>query len=180
MLLVSALVVQASIAAFSDTTQTQGGEWGAGTVALSDDDGTGQVQFSNDATMVPTDKDQACITVTYDGDTATSVKLYGSTTTNTTDLGEYLDLTVEEVTVTTQGDCAGATQDAQIYTGTLSVNSGAFTVDHTQWSDGLASNWAPSANGETQVYRITVTLQDNDSAQGLDTTGTFTWEAQNT
>lgn len=178
-MLVSALVVQASIAAFSGTTDSPG-NWGSGTVALSDDDGTGEVQFSNDGTMVPADSDQACITVTYDGDTAASVKLYGSTTfTSATDLGQYLDLTVEEVTMGTDV-CADATPDAELYNGTLAVNSGAFTVAHTDWSNGVASNWAPSTNGETQVYRITVTLQDNNSAQGLDTTATFNWEAQNT
>lgn len=176
MALVSALVVQASIAAFSDTTDTPG-NWDSATVVLSDDDGVDQVGFSNDSGMVPADSDQACITVTYDGDTGATVKLYGATT--GTGLGEYLDLTIEEVTIETLNDCAGATVDNSLYNGTLAVNGGAFTVDHTDWSNGLASNWAPTSSGETQVYRITVTLQDDNGAQGLDTAATFNWEAQN-
>lgn len=178
-LLVSALVVQASMAAFSGTTDTPG-DWASGTVALSDDDGTGTVAFTNDQTMVPGDSDQACVTVTYDGDTATSVKLYGSTTfTSGSDLGQYLDLTIEEVTIGT-GSCGTPDTVTSIYSGTLSVNTGAFAVDHTDWSTGLASNWAPSASGETQVYRLTATLQDDNNAQSLDSTATFNWEAQNT
>lgn len=178
-LLVSALVVQASMAAFSGTTDSQG-NWDSATVALSDDDGSGEVAFTNDSGMVPADSDQACITVTYDGDTAVNTKLYGSTSfSSSSDLGQYLDLTIEEVTIGTD-TCSTATVDAELYNGTLSVNTGAFTIDHTSWSDGLASNWAPSSSGETQVYRLTVTLQDDNNAQGLDTTATFNWEAQNT
>lgn len=176
--MVSFAILQTSQAAFSDTTDSQG-NWSAGTVALSDDDGTGQVAFTNDASMVPADSDQACITVQYDGNVASSVKLYGATTfTSTSDLGQYLDVTIDEVTIGA-GTCATPDTAVNIYTGTLSVNAGAFAVAHTDWSNGLASAFAPSTSGATQVYRITVTLQDNNAAQGQDTTSTFTWEAQN-
>lgn len=180
--LMSGLVMRASTAAFSGTTDTSG-NWSAGTVALSDDDGTGQVAFTNDTGMVPADSDQACVTVTYDGDVDAEVKMYGSTTfTSASDLGQYVDLTLEEVTIGT-GSCASpASVDTTVYTGTLSVNAGAFTVAHTAWADGAATGWtttAPATNGASKVYRLTVTLQDNNNAQGLDTTATFNWEAQN-
>lgn len=177
-MLVSALVVQASIAAFSDTTNTQGGEWTAGSVTLTDDDGTGHAAFTPETNMVPTDSDQACITVTYDGTVAAAINMYGSTSFNSgSDLGQYLDLTIDEVTVG-GGTCASPDSvDNTVYDGTLSVNAGAFTVDHTSWGDGAAAAWAPSSN-DSQVFRITVTLQDDDNAQGLDTTATFNWEAQ--
>lgn len=175
---VSFAVLQVSQAAFSGTTDSSG-NWDAGTVALSDDDGTGLVAFTNDTSMVPGNSDQACITATYDGDVASTVKLYGSTTfTSTNDLGQYLDLTVDEVTIGA-GSCATPDTVTNIYTGTVSVNAGSFALLHNDWSDGLASNWAPSTSGVTQVYRITVTVQDNNSAQSENTTATFTWEAQN-
>lgn len=171
-------ILQVSQAAFSGTTDSSG-NWDAATVALSDDDG-GQVAFTNDNRMVPADSDRACITVTYDGDVASTVKLYGSTTfTSSSDLGQYLDLAIDEVTVGA-GTCDAPDASTPIYTGTVSVNAGAFAVAHNDWSDGLASNWAPSTSGASQVYRITVTLQDDNGAQGLDTTAVFNWEAQNT
>lgn len=176
-MLVSVLVVQASVAAFSSTTSTAG-SWDSATVTLSNDGGA---TFATASGMVPGDTNQACVTVTYDGDVATAgVKLYGSTLEATpNDLGEYLDLTIEEVDIGVD-TCAAATSTATIFSGaTLSVNAGSFAATHTNWSDGLASNWTPTANGETQDYRITVTLQDNNDAQGLLSTATFNWETQN-
>lgn len=182
MALTSVFVMRASTAAFTATTDTQG-NWDAGTVALSDDDGTGTVQFTNASSMVPADTDQACVTTTYDGDVNAEIKLYGSTTfTTTSDVGQYLDLTIEEVTVGA-GTCASPDSvDSTVYTGTLSVNTGAFAVDHTAWADGATTSWtsaAPATNGASKVFRITVTLQDDNNAQGQDTAATFTWEAQN-
>lgn len=175
---VSFMVLQVSQAAFSGTTDSSG-SWDAAAVALSDDDGTGQVAFTNGSSMVPADSDRACIAVTYDGDVASTVKLYGSATfLGSSDLGQYLDLAIDEVVIGA-GSCDAPELSTNIYAGTVSTNVGAFAVAHNDWSDGLASNWAPSTTGSTQVYRITVTLQDNNGAQGLDTTTVFNWEAQN-
>lgn len=177
---VSALVFQSSTAAFSGTTDSSG-NWDAGSVTLTD---TATVAFTNDQNMVPGNSDQACIAVTYDGDVNAEVKMYGSTTfTSASDLGQYLDLVIEEVTIGT-GTCASPQSiDATLFSAkTLAVNTGAFTVAHTNWSNGLATSWtsvAPAANAATKTFRITVTLQDNNSAQSLNTTATFNWEAQN-
>lgn len=173
---VSFAILQVSQAAFSDTTDASG-NWSAGQVALSDDDWAGATFSSTN--MVPADTEQECITVTYDGNVASSVKLYGSTTfTSASDLGQYVDLTIDEVDVGA-GTCATPDTSTNLFNGTLSVNAGSFTVAHTDWSNGLASAFAPATSGETQTYRVTVTLQDTNDAQGLDTTSTFTWEAQN-
>lgn len=176
--LVSMMVMRVSSAAFSATTDT-GGNWTAGSVTLTDDDGSGSVAFTNDAAMVPGDTDQACIAVTYGGDVAASVKMYGSTTTTTaTNLGDYLTLTIEDVTIVT--DCASATVNTTLFSGAdLAVSGTSFSVLHTAWGDGLSTGWTPSASA-TKTFRITVQLQDDNAAQALDTTATFTWEAQNT
>lgn len=180
LLLVSLLVMRVSSAAFTATTDTTG-NWSSGSVALSDDDGA-TASFSNASGMVPGDSDQACIIVTYDGDVATAgVKMYGSTSFGSaTDLGDHLTLTIEDVTIGALEDCATATINATLFSGNdLSVSTGAFTVAHTSFADGLGTGWTPTTNGEAKTYRITLELQDNDGAQGLDTNATFTWETQN-
>ena len=171
------MVMRVSSAAFTATTDTTG-NWSAGTVTLSDDDGGVSAAFSNSSTMVPGDTDQACIAVTYDGDVATAgVRMYGSTTSTGGDLGEFLHVTIDEVTIGS-GDCATPdTVNTLFTTAPLSVAAGSFTSTHTTWSDGLTTGWSPSSN-ETRTFRITLALQDDDGAQGLDTTATFTWEAQ--
>lgn len=177
---VSGLVLYTSHAAFSGTTDTSG-NWDAATVALS---GTSSTAFTSGTNLVPNDTDQECITVTYDGNADAAVKMYGSTTfSSTEDLGKYLDLTIEEVT-TGAGTCATPDSvDSTLFsTNTLSVNTGAFTVAHTDWSNGLATTWdssTPATNGATKEFRLTVTVKDDNNAQSQDTTGTFTWEAQN-
>lgn len=178
LLLVSFMIMRVSSAAFTSTTDTAG-NWSAGSVNLTDDDGSGSLQFTNDTGMVPGNSDQACIKVTYDGDVATAgVKMYGSTTfTSASDLGDHLTLTIEDVDATL--GCATAVVNSTLFSAKdLSVSGTSFTVSHTGWGDGLATGWSPAA-GETKTYRITVTLQDADAAQGLNTAATFTWETQN-
>lgn len=178
---VSLLVLEGSNAAFSASTDTPG-TWTAAQVSLSDDDGTGQAVFSSPATMVPGESDQACVSVSYGGDVNAEVRVYGATSTTTSaDLGQYLGLTVEEVTIGT-GTCATATVDATVYNGTLAVNAGSFAIAHTGWADAAPTSWtaaSPATPNATKVFRITLTLQDNNAAQALTTTATFTWEAQN-
>lgn len=174
---VAIAILQVSYAAFSGTTLAEGNEFDAATVALSNDGfGSETLAMSN---MVPGNTDQECIVVTYDGTVASDVKLYGSTTSTAADLGQYLDLKIDEVVIGAEENCADATTVVNIFDGTLSVNAGSFDLTHSDWSDGLASAWAPDTQNDTQTYRITVTLQDDNDAQGLDTEATFTWEAQN-
>lgn len=172
----SLVVVQSSTAAFSGTTATPG-TWTAAEVSLSDDDGTAQATFSSPATMVPGDGDQACVTVEYTGDVDAEVRLYGATSAST-GLGQYLDLTIDEVT----GACASPDTVVPVYSGTVAVNAGAFVAAHPDWNGGAATSWdgtTPATPGATKVFRIAVTLQDVNDAQALTTTTTFTWEAQN-
>lgn len=174
---VSFAILQVSSAAFSDTTDADAGTWSAAEVQLSDND-WGDTTFTSQD-MVPNATDQACIDVTYDGTVESNVKLYGTTTTTTdTDLGEYLNLTIEEVSPDGGTDCAGATSNEEIFNDTL-AGTDSFEATHTEWGTGLDSGFTPTGEGETQTYRFTVTLADNNDAQGQDTAATFTWEAQN-
>lgn len=177
---ISMAVLNSSTAAFSGTTVTQG-TWTAAEVSLSDDDGTGQAVFASPTTMIPGDSDQACITVDYTGDVNAEVRLYGATTAPA-GLEQYLDLIIEEVTIGTGSCAAPATVDGTIYPTTGTATAGAFVTTHTGWADAAATSWtdlSPAAPSATKVFRITVTLQDNNAAQATTTTTTFTWEAQN-
>ncbi len=168
-LLTSALIVTASLAAFSVTTENTGNTWSAGTVTLTDDD-SGSAMFIVSA-MAPLATVTECIAVTYSGTLLPStVKLYGV---SGGPLDAYLDLTIEEGNGGVFGNCTGFTPTSTIFTGTLT----SFAATHTNFSNG-AGAWNPAANPETVVYRFTVTLQDNNLAQGLNATATFTWEAQ--
>jgi hypothetical protein len=115
-----------------------------------------------------------CIVVSYSGTlTPSDVNLYGVVS-GGNGLDAYLDLTIEEGSGGTFTDCTGFTATGgPIFTGTLT----SFAATHTNFTNG-AGAWNPAANPETVVYRFTVTLQDNNAAQGKNATATFTWEAQ--
>ena len=115
----------------------------------------------------PGDNGQHCIKVSYTGNVATNVRLYAVSTTST--LSPFLDMVIEQGTGGSYASCAGFA-GSTIYTGTLGALGGTFGTG--------VGTWAPSASGDTQVYRIGWTLQDNYSAQGTATTLAFTWEAQ--
>ena len=172
-LLTGAFIVTASIAAFSDTIDNSGNTWSTGTVVLTDDDGGSGILFTVTG-MKPLDVVTNCIVVTYEGTLLPAdVVLYGVS--GGTGLDAYLDLVIEEGTGGIFDNCSGFSATSTIYTGgTLSD----FAVAHTNFGNG-AGTWSPSANPESVTYRFTATLQDDNAAQGLSGTATFTWEAQN-
>lgn len=174
MAMVSGLVFQTSSAAFSGTTATGASSIAAGTVSLSDDD-SGSALFSL-TNLKPGDANTKCIQLTYGGSLASAIKMYGVIGGGTS-LGQYINLTVTSGTPGAFADCS-TFSGTQIYSGTLAN----FATTHTNWASGLSDgNWTPGTNGQTRAYQFVVTLQDNNSAQGLTSTGvTFTWEAQNT
>ena len=170
-LVVGALVVVGSRAAFSATTANTANSWSAGTVVLSDDD-SGSAMFNMTA-MKPGATSAKCIAVTYSGTlTPADVKLYG--TIAGSGLATYLTTTIEigSGAVLVHRVHAGST----LYTGTLAN----FGTTYTDWATGLA-NWTPAATPDSRTFRITTTLPSgvSNAAQGLNASGTFTWEAQN-
>lgn len=172
----SALVYQASNAAFTASTDNGSNTWSSGTVALADDDSS-SVMF-NATGLKPGNSRIACINVTYSGTLAGNVRLYVTSPSGT--LGQYLDLTVEEGTGAAGGNTASCVGFSA--TSTLSAvgaTLASFTTAHSNFGNG-ASTWAPTgAAPESRSYRITTTLQDNNAAMGLSAAATFTWEAQN-
>ena len=171
MVLVSALVLIGSRGAFSDTTENAANNWAAGTVTITDDD-VAAVMF-NTTGMKPGDSVENCIVVTYSGDLLpATARLYGVS--GGTGLDAYLNLTIAEGSGGVFGNCTGFILATTPFSGTLA----SFSATHTNFGNGV-TGWAPAANPESKTYRFTLTLQDNNAAQGLNATGTFTWEAQN-
>jgi hypothetical protein len=173
----SALVYQASNAAFTASTSNGSNTWSSGTVLLSDDD-TSSVMFQ--ATNIkPGSTGIKCINVTYSGSLAGQVRLYVTSPSGT--LGQYLDLTIEEGSGATGGaslSCSGFTSAATLTGGGETLDS--FATAHTDFGSGVSS-WAPTGiASEAKSYRVTYTLQDNNSAQNKSAAATFAWEARNT
>ena len=171
-LLVSLLVFRSSRGAFATTTANSGNSIAAGTVDLVDDD-SGSALITVSA-MKPADSVVRCITVTYQGSlAAATIRLYG--TSGGTGLGTYLDTTIEEGTGGAFGDCTGFSAASTVFSGTLA----GFAAAHTGFSNGAAA-FTTSSTPTARTFRFTLTLEDNNAAQGLTALPTFTWEAQST
>lgn len=178
----------ATFSAFSSTTANSGNSFEAGTVYISDNDsGSAMYSVSN---KKPGESLSRCIKVTYTGSLDSTVKLYAS---SVGAVGQYITLLIETGAGSptfggpSAEGCTGFTADAspQLYNGTLK----GFADTYTNFSNGLADNPGAAATkwvtNDAVVYKFTLTLQDNNGANGAGSgalsTGahSFTWEAQN-
>ncbi len=169
----SFIAVQATSAAFSAQTSNAGNDFTAGSVSLSDND-AGSAMFSGASLLKPGDVQVGCIEVTYSGSLDSVVHLYGSTT-GGTGLEAYLDLQVERG----DGTCAAFGTATTVWA-TTDGDLGEFLAAAANYGSGIDS-WAPTGGGpdDTVPYRFTITQQDDNAAQGLTSTVSFVWEAQN-
>jgi hypothetical protein len=125
--------------------------------------------------MVPGAPTARCINVTYTGSLPANVSLYGQV--GGTGLAPYLDTVIEVGTGAVGGatfDCTGFTAGTGLHDDTLA----SFGATNTDFATGLGG-WTGATTGTTRSYRVTVELQDTNTAQGLGATAGFTWEAQN-
>ncbi len=166
-----------TFSAFSSTTSNDNNYFQAGTVYITDNDSNAAMYNLTNAK--PGDTATSCITVTYLGTLDAVVHLYATGVTGP--LAPYVDLTVDQGTSSSPfGDCS-TFSGSNIYTGTLA----GFPSDY---ASGLVTNPGAGfwATNDSVTYRFTVTLQDNNAANGqgagpLDTgLHSFVWEAQNT
>jgi len=130
--------------------------------------------------MEPGESVTDCIVVTYQGSVPdpSTVVVYSGGYTDSGDFDAYLNLTIEEGTGGSFGDCTGFTLENSIESGgTLSD----FDTTHTSYATG-AGVWDPSGTPESKTYRITVELDAAapNAEQGESVTALiFTWEVQN-
>jgi hypothetical protein len=177
--LVSGALVFGVFSAFSATTSNPDNAFGAGSVAISDNDsGTALYSVTN---REPGDAVSKCIRVTYTGSLQSSVRFYRSTFTAGTGLDPYVQLKVERAdsgTVTDYATCAGfdATPTTE-YDDTLANLGTGYAGGVTLEDSGGSANWDQN---DAVDYKVTATLLDNNSGNGLITgTHSFTWEARN-
>lgn len=176
------MVWQSSYAAFSGTTSNAGNSWTAGTVKLTDNALGSAILTANG--LKPGSTGTACIKLTYAGSLAAATKLYVAagdlTTTTPSNLAPYLTLKVDEGSGSDPA-CSDFVPAVNDYNPTSSTAQtlDTFATTATGFASGVGA-WLPAANGATKDYRFTWTVQDNNAAQGLNATVTFTWEAQNT
>ena len=176
----SALAGFGTFSAFTSTTTNSGNSFAAGTVFVDDNDaGAAMYTVSNQKPGVAT---QRCIKVTYSGSMAADVKLYTLSTVGA--VGDYIDLTVEKGTGNPSfPNCTGFSAESTIYSGELDD----FVSTKNSYANGISvfpgaqTQWNQN---DALVYRFTLTLQDDNNANGGATplsTGShaFTWEARN-
>jgi hypothetical protein len=169
-------------AVFTATTSNTGNSFAAGTVAISDNDSsTAMLALTN---AKPTDSDTACIKLTYTGTLNSTVRLYGTVTGT---LPSYLTLTVTRGTDSAPSfdSCTNFTADATnylgagngvIYQGSLASYPATYAAGIVDPIPGSPETWVTN---EAHSYKYAISLDDNNAAQGLTGTASFTWEARN-
>ena len=181
-----ALVGVGTLSAFSSSTSNSGNNFDAGTVYITDND-AGSALY-NVTNQKPGDTVVSCIKVTYGGTLGADVRLYETGAINT--VGQYVNLKVEKGTSSGNPSfpgCGTFTADASggtVYNGTLT----GFATTYNSYANGASvypgSQTAWNAN-DTAVFRFTVSMQDNNSANGQGAgamqsgSHSFTWEARN-
>ena len=175
--LLGGVAVVGTLSAFSSTTTNSDNSFAAGTVVLTDNDSGGVLySVSNQKPGVDTVK---CIELTYTGSLDADVKLYTPSTVDAS--SQYINLTIEKGTsdTSTFPDCGTFTAESTIYSGTLA----GFAAASNSYANGiLAFPGAQTAwaQNDTLVYRFTLSVQDDNAAQGASSgLHTFTWEARN-
>lgn len=166
-------VVQTSRAAFTASTSTAGSNVSAGSVALASD-AAASVPFDI-SNMKPGDTASRCVNVTYGGSLTADVRMYGVVTGS--GLAPYLDTMIDVGSGAAGGaamSCDGFATSSNLHAGTLA----AFGAARSNYANGL-TGFASAATGALKSYRVTISLRDDNSAQGKGAGIVFTWEAQN-
>jgi hypothetical protein len=179
---IGAVAGYGSYSAYTATTGNTGNSFEAGSVSIEDNDNAGAMLSLSNAK--PGDSDTSCIIVKYTGSLASNVRLYAATTGG---LPQYMDVTITRGTVAPPAfdNCSNFSADATNYIGAGAgvIYNGPISGMGTNWAGGVVDPLAGSpeswTTNEEHSYRFTVTLQDNNSAQTLNGTATFTWEARN-
>lgn len=188
--LVGSLAALATWSAFSSTTGNAGNDFSTGTVTLTDNDND-QVMF-NMTGAVANDSQSKCIVVSYSGSLTSNVRLYGATT-GGDGLNQYLQLKVTRGSFSGAAPanfgCTGFTADSVTYSGDPGAGANGVMFDATMnqypttWGTGILDDPGGTleawTNPETHVYKLDVSVANDNNAAGKSHEQTFTWEAQN-
>jgi predicted ribosomally synthesized peptide with SipW-like signal peptide len=176
--------VTSTYSAFNAVTTNPGNTFTAGTVTISDNDtGTSALSLTN---AKPGDVTTGCVVVTYGGSLPATVRLYSTTT--GTGLDAYLTLKITRGTISgtpAPGSCTNFVADSTSWIGAgagiiFSATLSGFPANSAGASaEPAASTPETWTQGETHAYRLDVTVQNDNAAQGKTATESFAWEAQN-
>jgi hypothetical protein len=185
-------------AAFSASTGNTGNSWQAGSVVL-DHSRSGSALFTtaDDSALRPGSTGSRCVRLDYTGSLPADIHMYvGTPSTGTDTLDPYLVMSIErgvDVNWDTEvaADCTTgftpATSPGFLYNTRQAGDSDAdasktlahLKTTHPDYADGVVVSTATPAN-RYLTLRITYAVQDDDRAQGKQSSATFTWEARNT
>lgn len=180
--LVATVATAASYSAFSSATANPANSFAAGTVNVGDND-AGAAMLSLSA-AVPGNSDTGCIQVSYTGSLDANLRLYATVSGA---LAPYLTLTVTRGTDSspTFDSCSSFTSDATnylgsgagvIYSGLLSAFPADYATGIVDPPSGTPETWTTS---EAHSYRFSISLNNDNAAQGLSATASFHWEGRN-
>ena len=172
---VGAVATAGAFSAFSGQTDNPNNQITAGTVDVTDNDAAGALYSV--ANAKPNDPKTSCIEVTYTGSLPADIKLYrvpGALGT----LAPYANLKVEYGTQAspTFPSCTGFVASGTLYDADLTGFATTYATGFAA-TPGVDGDWDQN---EKLVYRVTVSIDNDPLAEGLNTgTHTLRWEAQN-
>ncbi|MDX1657438.1 MAG: hypothetical protein R3343_01330 [Nitriliruptorales bacterium] len=178
LVLVSALIVRTTQAAFSATTDNPGNDFASGEVSLTDNfavpmfDVTATTPSVEAGNLAPGDTKTNCIEVTYTGTIDPSVPIAITTANTGGSIAGDLNVTV------VMGDkgvtCAGTTLSG----GGATVTAGTETVA----AFGSVSTWTPNPEGAnddlTRAFQFTVEFDSASTTQNGSADADFVWTAK--
>ncbi|WP_067501720.1 hypothetical protein [Actinoplanes sp. TFC3] len=187
-----AMMLGASYATFTSTTDNTGNTVSAGTVVLGDDDsgtsmfttgtpGSGQTAAAD---LAPGASVSNCVRVSYTGSVGSQVRLYSDVpvevSPNGTGLASYLHVKVEEGTAGGFG-CGGFTATGVVYDTTRpAARSDLLDSFPETYADAATVGPAAWGNGDSRVYKFTISVDSAipDTSQGASLTVAFRWQAR--
>ncbi len=164
----------ASLALFTDSESVAGNTIGTGTIDLTASPASAVLTASN---MAPGDQVTAPVTVTNDGSLEFRYAISSVTTENA--LAADLVLTVKR-DVTTCNDANWATDGTDLYSGVLGTTGGTAVIGSSAQGNNNGDRVLAAAADETLCFNVTLPLSTGNSAEGLSTTATFTFDGEQT
>jgi spore coat-associated protein N len=171
-----AMVAMSSLAVFTDQEQITGNQFTVGSVNLTLSNNSQLVSFTSPA-MVPGDTVTAPLTVTNAGSMALRYAVTSTTTENP--LAAALVLTVK-VGVTTCNNASWQSTGTVLYQGALGTTTGSAVFGNPAQGAQAGDRALAVATNEVLCLNVTLPLGASTTVQGLTTTATFTFDAEQT
>ncbi len=166
-----------SLAVFTSSASVGSNSFTTGTVVISTAPASALVTFAN---MAPGDTTTSSLVVTNGGTLQLRYAISSSATnTDAKGLKDQLVLTIKTIDVTTPGVPCDNFDGTQLYTGDLDSTAGALVGSNAQGAQA-GDRTLNAAATETLCFRVNLPLATGNGFQNATTTGTFTFDAEQT